>query len=303
MSNVLIINNSVSNPSWVSSPIYIQNRYQPVQINNCTIANNSSPGFLCRILAGADLRNVIFHNPGSGSELGMINYLSVNATAYPVSISNSLFRTATVPSSRPELLTMTDNLMSADPLFLRGGTSLNKPAEFISQCLSLHRTGTPILRLNLHHDLAGNKRIWYGRIDMGCYEYGSEPYQDTPGDELPRPPDEIMLSIYPNPILISGSKRSNAFIELTLPKKPSLPPTIEIYNLRGQKVKSITLSESYNSLVTRAGLGTELKQAGEFYSTLWNGKGDDDKTLASGTYLIRVSSDGKTAVKKVTIIK
>ncbi|MDD2513464.1 MAG: hypothetical protein PHS71_09475, partial [Proteiniphilum sp.] len=71
MSNVLIINNSVSNPSWVSSPIYIQNRYQPVQINNCTIANNSSPGFVCRILAGADLRNVIFHNPGSGSELGM----------------------------------------------------------------------------------------------------------------------------------------------------------------------------------------------------------------------------------------
>ncbi|MFA7049458.1 MAG: right-handed parallel beta-helix repeat-containing protein, partial [Bacteroidales bacterium] len=32
MSNVLIINNSVSNPSWVTSPIYIQNRYQPVQI-------------------------------------------------------------------------------------------------------------------------------------------------------------------------------------------------------------------------------------------------------------------------------
>jgi len=38
MSNVLIINNTISNPSWVSSPIYIQNRYQPVQINNCTIA-------------------------------------------------------------------------------------------------------------------------------------------------------------------------------------------------------------------------------------------------------------------------
>ena len=26
----------------------------------------------------------------------------------------------------------------------------------------------------LPYDLAGNWRIWDGRIDMGCYEYGSE---------------------------------------------------------------------------------------------------------------------------------
>jgi hypothetical protein len=44
-------------------------------------------------------------------------------------------------------------------------------------------------------------------------------------------------------------------------------------------VKSITLTESYNSLVRKAGLGSELKQNGEFYSTLWNCRDDFNHAL------------------------
>lgn len=308
MSNVLIINNSVTNPSWVTSPIYIQNRYQPVQINNCTIANNNSPGFVCRILAGADLRNVIFHNPGSGSELGMVNYLSVNATAYPVSISNSLFRTATVPSSRPELLTMTDNIMSADPLFLGtvdSSLGINQPEYYqlsaLSPCID---SGTPDTEgLNLPPmDLAGNHRIANGRIDMGVYEYGSQPWVSNDDPAMPPPPEGFRISAYPNPLL-NTSRAAGIFLEFTLPKKPEVPPVIEIFNIRGQKVKTIRLTESYNSLVSRAGLSHDVKQSGEFYSTVWNGRDDNNMPLASGTYIVKAITDRKVATAKITIIK
>jgi hypothetical protein len=308
MSNVLIINNSVTNPSWVTSPIYIQNRYQPVQINNCTIANNNSPGFVCRILAGADLRNVIFHNPGSGSELGMVNYLSVNATAYPVSISNSLFRTATVPSSRPELLTMTDNIMSADPLFLGtvdSSLGINQPEYYqlsaLSSCID---SGTPDTEgLNLPPmDLAGNHRIANGRIDMGVYEYGSQPWVSNDDPAMPPPPEGFRISAYPNPLL-NTSRAAGIFLEFTLPKKPEVPPVIEIFNIRGQKVKTIRLTESYNSLVSRAGLSHDVKQSGEFYSTVWNGRDDNNMPLASGTYIVKAITDRKVATAKITIIK
>ena len=308
MSNVLIINNSVSNPSWVTSPIYIQNRYQPVQINNCTIANNNSPGFVCRILAGADLRNVIFHNPGSGSELGMVNYLSVNATAYPVSISNSLFRTATVPSSRPELLTMTDNIMSADPLFLGtvdSSLGINQPEYYqlsaLSSCID---SGTPDTEgLNLPPmDLAGNHRIANGRIDMGVYEYGSQPWVSNDDPAMPPPPEGFRISAYPNPLLYT-SRAAGIFLEFTLPKKPEAHPVIEIFNIRGQKVKTMRLTESYNSLVHKAGLSHDVNQNGEYYSTIWNGRDDNNRALASGTYIVRVMADRKVATTKITIIK
>ena len=295
-------------PSWVSSPIYIQNRYQPVQINNCTIANNNVPGYLCRILAGADLRNVIFHNPGSGSELGLMNYLSVNTTAYPVSISNSLFRSATVPSSRPELLTLTDNIMSADPMFL--GTvdtslGINQPEYYqlsaLSPCID---SGTPDTEgLNLPPmDLAGNYRIANGRIDMGVYEYASEPWVSTDDPEVPPLPEGFKVSAYPNPLL-NTSRAAGVFLEFTLPKKPEVPPVIEIFNIRGQKVKTIRLTESYNSLVSRAGLSHDVKQSGEFYSTVWNGRDDDNRPLASGTYIVKAITDRMAATTKITIIK
>jgi hypothetical protein len=308
MSNVLIINNTVTNPSWVNTPVYIQNRYQPVQINNCTIANNSTPGFVCRILAGADLRNVIFHNQGSGSELSMKNYLSVNDTAYPISISNSLFRSDTISCSRPELLTLTDNIMGANPMFLGtvdSSLNVSQPEYYqlsaSSPCID---SGTPDTEgLNLPPmDLAGNYRIANGRIDMGCFEYGSKPYVDVDDPQLPPPPQGINLSLYPNPFLNSSSA-TGVFVEFTLPKKPVSQPVIKIFNIRGQLVKTIKLTESYNSLVSKVGLSGEVEQNGEFYSTIWNGRDNNNRPLASGTYIVKVTSGQQVSSKKVTLVR
>jgi hypothetical protein len=63
------------------------------------------------------------------------------------------------------------------------------------------------------------------------------------------------------------------------------------------------LSESYNSLVQKAGLSGDVKQNGEFYSTVWNGKDDRNRPLASGTYIVKVRADRMLATIKITIIK
>jgi flagellar hook assembly protein FlgD len=78
---------------------------------------------------------------------------------------------------------------------------------------------------------------------------------------------------------------------------------IEIFNIRGQLVKTIKLTESYNSLVSKVGLSGEVEQNGEFYSTIWNGKDNNNRSLASGTYIVKVTSDQQVSSKKVTLLK
>ncbi|MCK9434447.1 MAG: choice-of-anchor Q domain-containing protein [Candidatus Cloacimonetes bacterium] len=308
MSNVLIINNTISDCWWVDNPIYMQNRFQPMQINNCTIANNNTNTTLTSVIGGADIRNLISYNPGTPNELYLMNHIDSIGMSYNASVSNSLFRTGTVGSSLPDLLTLTDNIMSADPLFL--GTvdtslGINQPEYYqlsaLSPCID---SGTPETEgLNLPPmDLAGNYRIANGRIDMGVYEYASEPWVSTDDPEVPPPPEGFRISAYPNPLL-NTSRTAGVFLEFTLPKKPEVPPVIEIFNIRGQKVKTIRLTESYNSLVSRAGLSHDVKQSGEFYSTVWNGRDDDNRPLASGTYIVKAITDRMAATTKITIIK
>lgn len=308
MSNVLIINNTISNGSWVSNPIYMQNRFQPMQINNCTFANNTADGTLTSVIGGADIRNLVSYNPGTPYELYLMNYISSIGMSYNASVSNSLFRTGTVGSSLPDLVSITDNIMDSNPLFLGSvdtSYSIDQPEYYQlssgSPCINTGTADTTGLNLP-PMDLAGNYRIWDGRIDMGCYEYGSVPYVGVDDPELPTPPEGLKVSVYPNPLL-NTSRAAGVFIEFSLPKKPALQPVIEIFNIRGQKVKTIRLTESYNSLVRKAGLSGDVKQNGEFYSTVWNGKDDNNRPLTSGTYIVKVMADRLVVTTKITIIK
>ncbi|MGC9362354.1 MAG: choice-of-anchor Q domain-containing protein, partial [Candidatus Syntrophosphaera sp.] len=308
MSNVLIINNTISNLGWVSNPIYMQNRSQPMQINNCTFANNNTNATLTSIIGGADIRNLVSYNPGTPYELYLMNYISNNGMSYNASVSNSLFRTDTVGSSLPDLVTFTDNIMGSDPVFLGSvdtSYGIDQPEYYHlssgSPCINTGTADTTGLNLP-PMDLAGNYRVWDGRIDMGWYEYGSVPYVSVDDPELPAPPEGFRVSVYPNPLL-NTNKAAGVFIEFTLPKEPMVQPVVEIFNIRGQKVKTIRLRESYNSLIRKAGLSGDVKQNGEFYSTVWNGRDDNNRPLASGTYVVKVMADQMAATTKITLIK
>ena len=109
------------------------------------------------------------------------------------------------------------------------------------------------------------------------------------------------LCLYPNPML-NTSPVAGLSIEFSMAKKPAGQPVIRIYNLKGQKVKTIVLTDEC-SLGNKSGLRSDPKQNGIFYSTLWNGRDDNDRKLTSGTYIAKVMADKEVTTAKFTIVK
>lgn len=308
MNNILVTNNTITNSSWIYNPVYLQNRFQRMQINNCTFAGNSGSSGYSSIFGYADVRNCIFYNPQSAYELYLRNNISSVGIQADVSISNSLFRTISVSSDLPELVSYSENIWGGNPLFLGSVTdSLNvtDPEYYYlsagSPCINTGTADTTGLNLPTT-DLAGNQRIWNNRIDMGCYEYGAPPVaNDNP--EYPFPPEKIILSAYPNPVYVNGNRGGFTFIEFTLPEKAKQDPVIDIYNLKGQKVRSIHLTQSYQDMLRKAGLSKYDSQGGEFYSSVFDCRNDRGQKLSSGIYLIRISADERHVSGRITIIK
>jgi len=113
--------------------------------------------------------------------------------------------------------------------------------------------------------------------NIGLFEYSYVP--SSADNELPLP--EITLSNYPNPFnpetTISFSVTQNSdFV------------TIDIFNIKGQKINSIV---------------NEHLLKGK-HSITWNGEDELSKTVSSGVYLYKLKVNGKTeAVKKCMLLK
>ena len=89
----------------------------------------------------------------------------------------------------------------------------------------------------------------------------------------------IDCTIYPNPFNPSTT------ISLTLTKSSKL--NLAIFNLKGQKIKTIT---------------TGTYPSGN-HTFNWNGKSDSDSTASSGIYLLRIKSNEFTLIEKCVLIK
>jgi len=312
MSNVLISNNSITQSSWVFSPIYIQSRFQAANINNCTFAGNQGLGTLTKIFAYAEVNNLVSYNPQFNSELFLHNYLTDLGIQAEVNINNSLFRSNSIASDLPNLVTINDCIFNGNPLF-QGNTNdsllITQPEYYYlsanSPCINTGTADTTGMNLP-DTDLAGNYRVWDNRIDMGCYEYGAPPVANDDNTNPPLP-DRIMLSTYPNPVYLNSAKGAYTFIEFTLPERAKEQPVIEIYNLKGQKIRTIKLTDSFNSLVRKAGLSELNDQDGrstsEFYSTVWDCKDERSQKISSGIYIVKVRSGKHQTAIKMTILK
>lgn len=88
-----------------------------------------------------------------------------------------------------------------------------------------------------------------------------------------------ITKIYPNPF----NPISN--IEFTTGK--SAPVSIMIYNLRGQKVKTLT---------------NDIYPAGA-HKLVWNGTDDKNSPVASGIYYVRMTADNQSTSRKIVLIK
>ncbi|MCK4654070.1 MAG: SBBP repeat-containing protein [Candidatus Cloacimonetes bacterium] len=98
------------------------------------------------------------------------------------------------------------------------------------------------------------------------------------------PGNVVLHNSYPNPFSISGST-SGTILRFDL--KINCHVALDIYNIEGQKIKSL-LYESFN--------------AGTHYVT-WNGKDNFGNKVAAGIYFCKLKADDYKKVKKMILIK
>lgn len=88
------------------------------------------------------------------------------------------------------------------------------------------------------------------------------------------------LSCYPNPF--------NPELNLSFYQTEKSPvEQIDIYNLKGQKIKQIN----------------DISKTSGFQTIVWDGKDNSNKSVASGIYFIKMKSEAITATQKVVLLK
>ena len=126
-----------------------------------------------------------------------------------------------------------------------------------------------------------------GIVDYSHGEYGLNPRGEDDIEMTSADKNEVSFSArlngcFPNPFVptnspanISFSVRKNTFV------------TIEIYNLKGQKVKTLT-NRDFN-------VGS--------HTISWNGTNENDVSVTSGVYLYKMNADDFTTTQKIVVIK
>lgn len=297
ISNFLITDNVDTSQFWENMTsglaISVEGGNCDLNINNCTIANNSTTtegaGFGINLEnCNAQLTNTIISG-NTPYEVAMSafdesNYADVSFNNCLVSGGSDSFFILGGDITH----TWLDGNMFGSPSFLGGDTDdpLYYSLATNSPCIDSGTTDTTGLDLP-PYDLAGNWRIWNNIIDMGCYEYGSEPWVNNDDPVVP----EILaikLVVYPNPFRTATNIKTSIPVEFADRLNGNSGCCIDIYNIKGQKIKAFSLDP-------RSSLDK---------ITVWDGRDHNGNNCATGLYLVNLTIDGKKVVsKKVTLVK
>ena len=260
-----------------------------MHFTNCTFAGHTGNGEALMVNGNVTISNSIFYNNRS-VEIA-INPMDGTGIPTTLTLNNNLIRNgySDIWQGIASTVNYSDSNITGNPLFY-GGDDITNPAYYgLSEYSPCINSGTPdTLGLFLpSYDLAGNWRVWDGRIDMGCFEFGSLPYVGI-DDPLTPALQKGLLSAYPNPFTAFTN------LKVILPSKldDSMPrvttASIDIYNIKGQKVKSISLDP--NKTI-------------EQY-TYWDGRDAGGKKCSSGIYFLNLSVNGKRCLNtKVTLFR
>lgn len=286
------------------SVVTVSNPYAPTTVANCTFANNTGDSDGALLIVGeAYLYDNIFWNPDLAHEI--ITESSNNLQVDPV--IHAAYND--IRGGRDNIRVIGDDIVidwqegniDQDPLFV-GGEPFDYRLSMYSPCIGAGLPDTTGFGIP-GYDLAGNARVINGRADMGCYEYTGT---GTGDDNAPRP-DGVALRSYPNPLRLgNGDTRGNtrAIIEFTLLEPLKQRADVEIYNVRGQKMRTLEVTTNLYALARKAGKDTLGKYAPNAYSTMWDGHDDNHRHVSTGVYFYRLVADGKPmATGKMMVLK
>lgn len=297
ISNFLITDIVDTSQFWQNMPsglsISVEGGNCDLNINNCTIANNSSVTQSGGLNITLENCNIEVNNTiVSGNTPYEVAMFAFNESTFAdVSFNNCL-----VTGGSDSFFVLAGDITHTwgegnqfgVPSFGEGNIidPLYYSLSAGSPCINSGTPDTTGLGL-LPYDLAGNWRIWNGRIDMGCYEYGSVPWVSNDDPVVPEIP-AIKLVAYPNPFRTTTSIKTSIPVEGVDRLTGNNDAFIDIYNIKGQKVKTISLD-----------LRSSLEQV-----TVWDGRDHNGNNCASGLYVLNLTLDGKQVVnRKVTLIK
>ena len=297
IANNMLFANNVSGPGdFFDHKVTIQNSFNESIVNNCTIANNNGAFYTMRVCGDAQLNNLLLYNPSQSHELTVDN--DWNDTIADVELNYSLLLGGSdnIQCDVPDHFTYT-GILDEDPLFL--GSVVDTLSEDMidyyqlaegSPCINAgtpDTTGTHCYPL----DLAGNWRVWDGRIDIGCFEYDSEPGVSVEEEEDEVPP-HAAITAFPNPVNIAST--GGTILSFSLAERPSKPPVVSIYNIRGQRVRSLTVPDNMAGMAQKAGVsgyGKFFEDCG--WSVVWDGRNEQGRGVGTGVYLMSVQADGR----------
>lgn len=101
-------------------------------------------------------------------------------------------------------------------------------------------------------------------------------------------PDEFNLAQnYPNPFMPGAGTGTTKIVLQIGTKNSPFRVSLEIYNVLGQKVRTLA----------------DKRMVGGLYTLTWDGRDDSGKPVPSGIYLCRLKSETKTMVKKISLLR
>lgn len=103
--------------------------------------------------------------------------------------------------------------------------------------------------------------------------------------------DKASLSNYPNPFNPSTT------ITFSISSEEAQKAKLDIYNMKGQRIKAFNLSERI------AHDGTSENQTGSAYSFIWDGRDDNNNQVSTGIYLCRLKYGKGVQTRRMLLLK
>jgi len=248
--------------------------YSNPSLVNVTITGNSTNsggGIYCEYNSSPSLINCILWND-SPEEIYF--HTSMDPNSISVSYSNIHGGEEGIITNNNGTVNWLEGNIDENPLFVETG---DHPfmLQDLSPCVNAGIPDTTGLNLP-EYDLAGNPRMFGGRIDMGAYE----------NQNVIVGVDEDLITLvtklnqnYPNPF--------NPTTTINYSLKENSKISLNIYNIKGQKVKQLV---------------SDYLSVGQ-HSVVWNGKDDNGKSVSSGIYFYKLKTGNYEETKRMVLIK